>query len=174
MEADTVRIVEALSPEEVDEARRLFGEYASSMGWELAGSRLEGEMAALPGSYAPPQGSLMLAYVGDEPAGVLGLQPVPAGTHVPGTGAETAGELKRLFVLSEFRRHGVGQALMERAESEAASRGYDSLVLTTSAEMMPLAQRLYDSLGYVEAEPYRNDMVWPTIRWMRKDLAKPR
>jgi len=81
-----------------------------------------------------------------------------------------SGELKRLFVRPGHRRSGVGRALMLRAETEARDRGYTELLLTTNAEMMPLAQSLYDSLGYVETAPYRSDMVWPDIRWMRKDL----
>jgi GNAT superfamily N-acetyltransferase len=104
------------------------------------------------------------------PAGVLGLQPVPEGVRIPGSGADTAGELKRLFVRPEARGHGIGRLLMERAEGEARARGYDALVLTTSAEMMPLAQHLYESMDYGPTEPYRDDMPWPQIRWMRKAL----
>jgi putative acetyltransferase len=174
METDTVRIIEATTAEQVDAVRTIFGEYASSMGWDMSTSWIAQEMTGLPGSYAPPRGSLMLACVGDEPAGALGLQAVPEASRVERVGAERAGELKRLFVRSAFRRHGVGRSLMERAETEGRARGYDSLVLTTSAEMMPLAQRLYEALGYRETAPYRNDMPWPEIRWMRKDLAGPR
>ena len=36
--------------------------------------------------------------------------------------------------------------------------------------MMPLAQGLYEALGYAEFRPYRNDMPWPDLRWMRKAL----
>ena len=115
----------------------------------------------------------MLAYVGSEPAGALGLQPVPEPCRIPGTGAESAGELKRLFVLPEFRGMALGRALMLRSEDEALARGYDSLVLTTSAEMMPLAQPLYQSLGYRETTPYRDDMEWSDLRWMRKALTVP-
>lgn len=95
---------------------------------------------------------------------------MPEPARIPDVGAETAGELKRLFVRPDARRHGVGRALMERAELEAKSRGYDALVLTTSPEMMPLAQGLYDAMGYCETVPYRDDMPWPQIRWMRKEL----
>ena len=172
MQPPTVRIIEAATPGHIDAARRLFGEYASSLGWDLSDSRVAHEMARLPGSFAPPGGSLMLALVGGEPAGVLGLQPVPEGCRIAGVGAERAGELKRLFVRPEFRRFGVGRALMERAETEARVRGYDGLVLTTNADMMPLAQPLYESLGYVEAAPYRDDMLWPDLRWMRKELTQ--
>lgn len=174
METDTFRILAATTPGQIDAARRLFGEYASSMGWDDSAGLLADEMAALPGAYAPPRGSLLIAYIGAEPAGVLGLQPVPEGSRVEGTGADLAGELKRLFVRPGSRRHGVGRALMEHAEDEARARGYDSLVLTTVAEMMPLAQVLYASLGYEETAPYRNDMAWPDIRWLRKDLEEAR
>jgi hypothetical protein len=43
-------------------------------------------------------------------------------------------------------------------------------VLTTSARMMPLAQHLYESMGYAETAPYRDDMPYPEIRWMRLGL----
>jgi hypothetical protein len=43
-------------------------------------------------------------------------------------------------------------------------------VLTTNAEMFPLAQGLYESLGYVEWQPYRDDMPYPDIRWMMLEL----
>ena len=163
-------IVEASSPEEVAMAGLLFREYGESLGWDASsGGWLTDEIAALPGPYAPPRGSLMLAYVDGKPAGALGLQPVPEGARVPGVGAET-GELKRMFVRPEFRRHGVGRALLVRSADEARIRGYDSLVLTTSAEMMPLAQHLYESMAYTETVPYRDDMPYPHIRWMRLAL----
>lgn len=167
-------ILEAVTPEQLASVGHLWRDYASSLGWDLSDSRIAQEMSRLPGPYAPPHGSLMLAYVGSEPAGALGLQPVPEAARVEGVGAEHAGELKRLFVLPEYRLSGLGRALMVHAETEALARGYDSLVLTTSAEMMPLAQHLYDSLGYTETIPYRNDMEWPHIRWLRKDLPSAR
>ena len=171
MSDSTLRIVEAASPEELEAARLLFLDYAASLGWDLAsGGRLAEEVGGLPGPYAPPAGSLLLAFVGDAPAGVLGLQPVPVEVRIAGMGADTAGELKRLFVCPAYRRRGVGHALMRRAEDEARARGYDALLLTTSAEMMPLAQHVYDALGYVETAPYRDDMPYPHIRWMRLAL----
>lgn len=169
MTSEDVRIVVAASPEDLDAVRALFAEYASSLGWEATGHMAD-ELAGLPGSYAPPRGALLLAICDGEPAGALGLQPVPDNVRIPGTGAETAGELKRLYVRPTCRTRGVGRALMRRAEMEASTRGYDALVLTTSTEMMPLAQHLYESLGYVETAPYRDDMPWPDIRWMRKPL----
>ncbi len=172
MPIDPIQIVEATTPEAIDHVRDLFREYAHSLGWTSdAASWMEQEIASLPGPYAPPRGSLLLACAGGSPAGALGLQPVPRDVLIPGVGAETAGELKRLFVRPEFRSRGAGRSLMLRSEEEARARGYTALLLTTSAEMMPLAQHLYDSLGFTETVPYRNDMPWPHIRWMRKRIA---
>lgn len=173
MTSPTVHIVEAVTPEQIAAVRELFREYARSLGQNEAEGWLADELANLPGSYAPPRGSLMLALVDGVPAGALGLQPVPESARIPGTGADTAGEPKRLYVAPEFRRFGVGRALMLRAEAEAVARGYDALMLTTGAGMFPLAQGLYDALGYTETAPYRDDMPYPDIRWMRKELRHP-
>ena len=149
----------------------LFLEYADSLGWDLTqGGRFAAEIRDLPGPYAQPAGTLLLAYIERDAAGVVGLQPVPEDARALGVEAEHFGELKRLYVRPEYRRHGIGRALMKRSEDEARARGYQSIVLTTSAEMMPLAQGLYDSLGYEMTETYRNDMPYPGIRWLRLDL----
>jgi ribosomal protein S18 acetylase RimI-like enzyme len=171
MPAESIRIVEATSPDEIRAAGDLLRGYARSLGWDDSSGWIADEIARLPGPYAPPHGSLLLAFAAEEPAGVVGLQRVPDGARIAGTGADTAGELKRLFVRPDYRGRGIGRMLMRRAELVARARGYDALVLTTSAEMMPLAQALYDSLGYIATEPYRNDMPWPQIRWMRLPLG---
>lgn len=168
--SESYRIVEVSTQPELEDARALFRAYAEDLGWDLSSGSIAQELAELPGSYAPPRGALLVAYVGEVAAGVLGLRPVPKEAQVPGIGAETFGELKRLFVQPGYRRLGIARGLMLRAEDEGRQRGYSALVLTTSAEWMPLAQPLYDALGYVEMEPYRNDMDFPNIRWMRKDL----
>lgn len=172
MTSPQVHIVQASAPHELEDARTLLGEYATSLGWDLTSGWIAEELATVPGSYAPPAGALLVAYVGDQPAGVLGVQLVPPHVRFGHVDVTCSGELKRLFVRPEYRKSGVGRALMARAEDEARARGYTALLLTTNAEMMPLAQHLYDSLGYVETAPYRSDMVWPDIRWMRKDLIE--
>lgn len=171
MPTPEIRIVEATTAEQYADAVALFRGYADELDWDLSqGGRFALEIANPPGPYAPPAGALLLAYAGDDAVGVLGLQAVPVEARVPGTGAESAGELKRLFVRSDCRRLGVGEALVHHAEEVARRLGYDALVLTTSAEMMPLAQGLYDRLGYHETAPYRDDMPFPHIKWLRLAL----
>ena len=166
-----ITIVQARTSEELAEVRRLFLEYAADLGWDLdSTSRFAREIDDLPGPYAPPDGALLIARIGGEMAGVLGLEPVPADVRAPVPGAECFGELKRLYVRPKWRRLGVARALMRHAEAEACARGYEALVLTTSAQLMPLAQSLYDSLGYCPTEPYRTDFPWPDLRWLKLDL----
>lgn len=166
-----VTIDNALSEAAIEQVRELFVEYAASLGWDLSqGGRFAEEIESLPGPYTPPAGTLLLASVDGDPAGALGLQPVPEDVRAFGTGAEHFGELKRLYVRPSYRRLGIGRSLMRRAEVEAREHGYRALVLTTSAEMMPLAQGLYDSLGYATTETYRTDLPYPGIRWLRLDV----
>ncbi len=163
-------IEEATTAEDVESVRQLFLEYAHSLGWDLSQGRVADEIRNLPGPYAPPAGALLLAKVGGQAAGALGLEAVPEDARVFGVGAESFGELKRLYVYPQFRGRGVATALVKRSEEEARLRGYRTLVLTTSAEMFPLAQGLYDALGFTTTETYRSDMPYPGIRWLRLDL----
>jgi ribosomal protein S18 acetylase RimI-like enzyme len=55
--------------------------------------------------------------------------------------------LNDLFVLAEFRKHGYGRALVERAHHLAEETRASGLVLET-AVTNAAAQRLYESLGW--------------------------
>ena len=54
-------IVEATSPEQVEQARNLFAEYRAQLPVEYCARAFDAEIAALPGVYGPPQGELLLA-----------------------------------------------------------------------------------------------------------------
>src|ERR1043166_3576875 len=55
------------------------------------------------------------------------------------------GDIKKLLVHREARKHGLGAALMERAEGEAKARGRTLLVLDTAGAE---AERLYLRTGW--------------------------
>ena len=91
-------ISEAVSADDLEDVRRLFLEYADSLGWDLTqGGRFADEIQNLPGPYAQPAGTLLLARVDGQPAGAIGLQPVPEDVRASAI-AEHFGELKRLYV----------------------------------------------------------------------------
>jgi hypothetical protein len=55
-----------IAPEEaheIDATRAIFRDYAGSLGIDLGFQDFEGELAGLPGDYAEPRGTLLLALV---------------------------------------------------------------------------------------------------------------
>lgn len=56
-------------------------------------------------------------------------------------------EVVRLFVKPEFRRMGIGTAIMKKLESEALERGANSIIVETGV-MQPESLALYQLNGY--------------------------
>jgi putative acetyltransferase len=157
--AVTVHIVR--SPHDLATIRRLFEEYARSLTVDLSVQGFEEEVRTLPGLYARPAGALLLGRVRGRVAGCVALRPGPG----------RSGELKRLFVRPNFRRAGLGSALLEAVVRGARKRGYDSLVLDTLPEM-ERAHRLYERRGFRETAPFGASSL-PSARYLRLDLRSP-
>ena len=66
-----IQIVHAASQEQIGNVRELFIEYAHSLNVSLCFENLDKEVNELPGVYAPPRGSLLLAADGKRSQGVL-------------------------------------------------------------------------------------------------------
>lgn len=129
------------------EARQLMRDYADSLPIDLGFQGFEAELAALPGDYAAPGGVLLLARVDGQPAGCVGLRPLPEVDY------PNACEMKRLFVRRAFRRFGLGRLLARALLDHATRAGYSTVLLDTLDEM-EAARGLYASLGFAEVPPY--------------------
>ena len=142
-----VEIVVARSGGELELARALFREYAAQLGVDLCFQGFEAELASLPGDYAEPRGTLLLAWLGGALAGCCALRPIDDVDYA------NAAEMKRLYVRKAFRGFGLGRRLAEAVLEAAVRMGYDSVLLDTLDDM-EAARALYANLGIEEIPPY--------------------
>jgi len=126
----------------MDDVRALFREYAAWVGDPICFESFTREVAELPGRYAP----LLVAFRDGRLAGCAALRQIGDGI----------GEMKRLYIRSEFQGCGLGRALVERIICEARAAGYQVLRLDT-LPVMNRAASLYRTLGFHEIPPYGNN-----------------
>ena len=93
--------------------------------------------------FLPPYGRLLLAEQDGRVVGLGCLKKLK----------DDIGEIKRMYVRSEYRRKGIGKALLENLLDEASDIGYTRVWLD-SARFMKSAHALYRSNGFQEIEPY--------------------
>jgi putative acetyltransferase len=80
------------------------------------------------------------------------------------------GEIKRLFVLEEFRGRGLSKAIMRQLEAHLIASGIAVARLETGISQ-PEAIGLYRALGYVERPPFGRYRPDPLSLFMEKRLA---
>ena len=155
-----VRLVPAHEPPLLDEARTLFREYAAWLGVDLSFQDFEAELAALPGKYAPPTGTVVVALDGDDTVlGCVAVRPLAE----PGVC-----EMKRLWTRERARGRGLGLLLGRFAVAEGARLGYRVMRLDTVAHMTP-ALRLYDRLGFRRIPAYYHNPL-PDVVYLERRL----
>ena len=153
-----IHLVPASTPVQLRDARALFLEYAASLGFDLRFQGFDREVASLPGDYAPPAGTLLLAEVDGRAAGCIALRALDPHTC----------EMKRLYVRPEFRGRGLGRLLCDALISRAQGLGYARMKLDTVPAMAP-AIALYRALGFTPTEPYRYNPL-PGAMFMERVL----
>jgi len=155
-----MRIFQANSQEDIDQARTLFEEYQTGLGISLCFQNFDQELKNLPGDYAPPDGRLLLATDDAGLAGCIALRKL---------GADVC-EMKRLFVRPTHRGTGLGRTLVESLIDEGRRLGYKKMRLDTLPGRMDKAIALYRSIGFVEIDPYYENPV-PDAKFMELKLV---
>lgn len=158
-----VTILPATGESHLSAARQLFLEYAQSLGFSLCFQSFDQELASLPGKYAPPEGRLLLAYVGDERAGCGALRPLDTQNGIC--------EMKRLYVRPQFRGLGLGRKLALALIDQACQIGYCRMRLDTVANVMREAVAMYRAMGFYEIAPYTANPQPSTI-YLELDLKR--
>jgi len=182
-------------PADLETVRSLFREYSDGLAVDLCTQNFEAELAGLPGKYAAPGGCVLLAWEretnvagpeagtgaatrigaaqmegawsgkrgsvadGATPVGCVALRPLDDGTC----------EMKRLYVRPIQRGTGAGRMLVTRLMAEARARGYPALRLDTIPSLMPEAMGLYRQFGFVETQPYWNNVL-PGVAYLERRL----
>lgn len=132
----------ALFPADLPAVTAIFREYVQSPTADLGFQDYEQEFAQLPGKYAEPDGCILLAVVDGGVAGCAALR------RVDGRSCE----LKRVYVRPAARGMDLGRQLVQQMLEVARQAGYARMCLDVLPEFVA-AQRLYESLGFVPAEP---------------------
>lgn len=151
-------IITATQPAEFAEARRLFELYQQFLEVDLCFQGFEAELNSLPVMYGPPRGALLLASVGGDFVGCVGLRDL----------GEGIAEMKRMYVLPSFQGKGIGKALTDRFIETATDLGYTAVRLDTLRKL-DRAIALYKSVGFKEIGTYRFNPD-PTALFMEKKL----
>ena len=152
MQRPSIQIITPDTPELLEATRQIFTDYAEQLGIDLCFQNFEAELAELPGSYAAPQGALLLALVDGEVAGCCALRTLDTVDY------PNASEMKRLYVRKAFRRFGLGRQLAEAVLDAARVAGYHSVLLDTLDDMES-ARALYTELGFEAIPPYYHNPI---------------
>jgi ribosomal protein S18 acetylase RimI-like enzyme len=147
---------------QMDEVRAIFREYAAGLGVDLCFQNFEEELADLPGDYAAPRGTLLVARVDGQLAGCCALRALDEADY------PNACEMKRLYVRKAFRGLGLGRQLAEAALDAARRCGYDCVLLDTLDDM-EAARALYQDLGFEDIPPYYHNPI-PGAHYLKADL----
>lgn len=162
LDKPSIELTVPQGPDALAQTREIFREYASTLAVDLQFQDFESELAGLPGEYAEPRGTVLLAQVEGEVAGCCALRPLDTVDY------PNAAEMKRLYVRKAFRGFGLGRQLAEAVLDAARRNGYHCVLLDTLDDM-EAARSLYGDLGFEEIPPYYHSPIAGT-HYLKVDL----
>lgn len=145
---------------EFEDGKNLFQHYANSLNIDLSFQDFTTELQTINKQYNKPKGALLLAYNKDIAVGCAGIRELDIDTA----------ELKRMFILTEYRGKEIGKKLLGLSIEIAKELNYNKIRLDTLPSMVH-AQHLYRAFGFYEIPSYRFNPVNGTV-YMEKKLME--
>lgn len=139
---NNIRLIR-VKTENLDSVRELFLKYVESLSFKLDFQDFDEEFKTLPGKYAEPYGTIILAIENKKPVGCIALRKLE----------DNICEMKRLYVIPEERGRGIGLKLANEIIKQAKEKQYKVMRLDTLSSMKK-AVKLYKQLGFKEIGPY--------------------
>jgi len=141
----------------LEDIKKLFIEYQTSLGIDLCFQNYDEEIKTLPGKYALPDGRLYMITIDEEIAGCIALRRFD----------KTRCEMKRLYIRPQYRGHHCGQLLVEKIIQEAKIIGYEEMVLDTLSSLTS-AVSLYQRNGFIEVSSYYDNPLQDVLYFKLK------
>lgn len=134
-------------------AGALIREYGERYEFDFTDADWLAEIADPAVKYAAPDGAMLVAFMDEEPSGVVALRRANG----------TACEMKRMYVRPAFRRRGIGRGLALELLRIARERGYATMILDTPDDNVR-AIEMYRSIGFTEFTPTDPEPGWTNMR----------
>jgi GNAT superfamily N-acetyltransferase len=143
----------------LESIKLLFKAYLLELNEDLYFQSFDSEIDNPLYKYSAPTGALFMAYHNDTPIGCIALQPLQD--------PQTC-EMKRLFVVPQYRKMGAGDALIKALLQQAQTLGYTTMKLDT-LERLQAALKLYIKFGFETVTAYYDNPL-PGVVYMQKEL----
>lgn len=142
----------------LDEVKELIIKYVQALNRDLSFQNLDAELANLKNKYSGNNGKMLVALVAGKVVGCVGYHQY----------SSTCCEMKRLYVLPEYRNLKIGFYLVEKIIDLARKDGYQEMVLDT-IKPLKRAISLYRKFGFQEMAAYYDNPMSDVI-YMRLEL----
>lgn len=143
----------------LESIKLLFKAYLLELNEDLCFQSFDSEIDNPLYKYSAPTGALFIAYHNATPVGCIALQPLQE--------AQTC-EMKRLYVVPEYRKLKIGEALVQALLLEAKTLGYLTMKLDT-LDRLQAALKLYLKYGFETVTAYYDNPL-PGVVYMQKEL----
>jgi len=132
--------------DEIIKTKELILKYITWLNQDLTFQNIDEELVNFPEKYEEPLGSFIIAKENENVIGCVGLKNLD----------NKICEMKRLYVLDNYKGQGIGKILTRKIIEEAKLKNYEIMRLDT-LNTMEAALKIYFTSGFYKINPYYNN-----------------